>query len=235
MTNALCSRKADDLDRPPSKDPFAPASWDLVPGRTALVLIDLQNDFLHERGWYAKSGVDITHMRRVVEPTRRLVAAARAAEVPVIWTRHGFRDATDAGPFFELRPFLRDGGLRRDTWGFQIYDELAPDGRGLARREEPAERLLQHESRAHPARARARRRSSSRGVLTNQCIAATSKDAMFRDFKPIVVEECAGTTLPHLHEPALEMVRVGWGEVRGLEATIAGLLALRGRPADVML
>ena len=37
---------------------------------------------------------------------------------------------------------------------------------------------------------------------------------MFRDFKPIVVEECTGTTLPHLHEPALEMIRVGWGEVR---------------------
>ena len=40
---------------------------------------------------------------------------------------------------------------------------------------------------------------------------------MFRDFKPIVVEECTGTTLPHLHEPALEMIRVGWGEVRSLE------------------
>ena len=39
------------------------------------------------------------------------------------------------------------------------------------------------------------------GVLTNQCVAATGKDAMFRDFKPIVVEEATGTTLPHLHAP----------------------------------
>jgi nicotinamidase-related amidase len=61
------------------------------------------------------------------------------------------------------------------------------------------------------------------GVLTNQCVAATSKDAMFRDFKPIVVEECSGTTLPHLHEPALEMIRVGWGEVRSLAETMADL------------
>jgi ureidoacrylate peracid hydrolase len=64
------------------------------------------------------------------------------------------------------------------------------------------------------------------GVLTNQCVAATSKDAMFRDFKPIVVEECTGTTLPHLHEPALEMVRVGWGEVRSLADAVADLEAL---------
>src|SRR4029077_11028392 len=66
------------------------------------------------------------------------------------------------------------------------------------------------------------------GVLTNQCIAATSKDAMFRDFRPIVVEECTGTTLPHLHDPALEMIRVGWGEVRSLEETLADLKRLAG-------
>lgn len=167
-------------------------------------------------------------MRRVVGPTRRLLAAARAAEVPVIWTRHGFRDATDAGPFFQLRPFLRDGGLRRDTWGFQIYDELAPDDEDWLV-EKNRLSAFYNTNLELILRGLGAETVLIAGVLTNQCIAATSKDAMFRDFKPIVVEECTGTTLPHLHEPALEMVRVGWGEVRGLEATIAGLLALRGR------
>ena len=64
------------------------------------------------------------------------------------------------------------------------------------------------------------------GVLTNQCVAATSKDANFRDFKPIVVEETTGTTLPHLHDPAIEMIRVGWGEVRSLKDTLRDLDAL---------
>jgi ureidoacrylate peracid hydrolase len=64
------------------------------------------------------------------------------------------------------------------------------------------------------------------GVLTNQCVAATSNDAMFRDLKPIVVEECTGTTLPHLHEPALEMIRVGWGEVRDLAGVLSEVRAL---------
>jgi ureidoacrylate peracid hydrolase len=216
------------LERPPSSDPFAPATWDLVPGRTALVLIDLQNDFLHERGWYAESGIDITHMRRVLEPTRRLLAAARPAEVPVIWTRHGFRDATDAGPFFGLRPFLRDGGLRRDTWGFQVYDELVPDDEDWLV-EKNRLSAFYNTNLELILRGLGAETVLIGGVLTNQCVAATSKDAMFRDFKPIVVEECTGTTLPHLHEPTLEMVRVGWGEVRGLDATIDGLHALRGR------
>ncbi len=64
------------------------------------------------------------------------------------------------------------------------------------------------------------------GVLTNQCVAATTKDAMFRDFKPIVVEEATGTTMPHLHDPAIEMMRVGWAEVRGLEETVGELRQL---------
>jgi len=205
--------------------PYEPVRWDLVPGHTALVVIDDQRDFLHPGGWYAKSGIDIEHMRRVIEPTQRLVAACRAAQVPVIWTRHGTRGTDDGGPFMELRPFLRDGGLRQGTWGYEIHDdfEVAPEDWIVEKIRlsgffntnlEVVLRGLQAET------------VLIGGVLTNQCIAATSKDAMFRDFKPIVVEEATGTTLPHLHAPALEMMQVGWAEVRNLEDTLAGMRAL---------
>src|SRR5712692_1423344 len=65
------------MTTPLHTDPFAAARWDLVAGRTVLVVIDAQNDFLHEDGWYAQRGIDISHMRRTVEPTKELVAAAR--------------------------------------------------------------------------------------------------------------------------------------------------------------
>ena len=203
-------------------EPFAPARWDLVPGKSALVLIDLQNDFLHPDGWYATSGVDVTHMRRVIEPTRSLVAAARRKGVPLVWTRHGFRDEHDAGSFFQLRPFLRDGGLRLGTWGFDLYDGvgfeaddwLVEKNRLSAFYNTKLELVL---------RGLGAETVLVGGVLTNQCVAATSKDASFRDFKPIVVAECTGTTLPHLHDPALEMMRVGWAEVRSLPEALADL------------
>ena len=206
----------------PTIDPFSPVRWELVPGRTVLVIIDAQRDFLHPDGWYATSGVDISHMRRVIEPTQQLVAAARAVGVPVLWTRHGYKDGTDGGPFMELRPFLRDGGLRQGTWGYEILDEL--DARAddwfveKARLSAFFNTNLELVLRALHAET-----VLITGVLTNQCVAATSKDAMFRDFKPIVVEECTGTTLPHLHGPALEMISVGWGEVRSLDETLADL------------
>jgi ureidoacrylate peracid hydrolase len=207
------------------RDPFGPVRWDLVPGRTAVVLIDLQRDFLHPDGWYAQSGVDIGHMRRVIEPTHELVRAARAAGAPLIWTRHGFRGAEDGGPFFELRPFLAEGGLRLDTWGFELLDDLdvRPEDWIVEKNRLSAffNTKLELVLRALKAET-----VLVTGVLTNQCVAATSKDAMFRDFKTIVVEECTGTTLPHLHEPALEMMRVGWCEVRTLQDVVGELSAI---------
>jgi ureidoacrylate peracid hydrolase len=207
------------------RDPFETAHWDLVPGRTALLHIDLQNDFLHPDGWYAQHQIDIAHMRRVIEPAKQLTEAARAANVPVVWTRHGTRAVEDGGPFMRLRPFLREGGLRVDTWGYDLLDGLGAD---------EADWLV-HKSRLSAfyntnlelvLRSLHAETVLITGVLTNQCVAATSKDAMFRDFKPIVVEECTGTTLPHLHEPALEMMRVGWAEVRSLDDAIADLRRL---------
>jgi nicotinamidase-related amidase len=205
--------------------PYEEAHYTLTPGLTTLVLIDLQNDFLHPRGWYAKSGVDIGHMRRVIEPTRMLIEEAREAGVPIVWTRHGFRDET-MGSFAAMRPFLRNGGLRQGTWGYEIYDELTV---------EPHD-WLSHKSRLSAffqtdleviLRGVGTETVLIAGVLTNQCVAATSKDASFRDFETIVVRECTGTTLPHLHEPALEMMKVGWAEVRSVEDTIAAVRGLR--------
>ena len=69
--------------------PFVTPKWSLSADRTVLILIDLQNDVLSDDGWYAKSGVDIKHMQRVVEPTKRMLVGARSRGVPVIWTTHG--------------------------------------------------------------------------------------------------------------------------------------------------
>ena len=205
--------------------PFEAAHWDLVPGRTVLVVIDAQNDFLHPEGWYAAKGIDIAHMRRCIDPLKALLAAARTKGIPVVWTRHGIRGVEDGGPFMQLRPFLREGGLRRGTWGWEILAALAPqpDDWHVAKTRLSAfygtdlEVILRGLGAETVLMA---------GVLTNQCVAATSKDAMFRDFKPIVIEECTGTTLPRLHAPAIEMMRVGWAEVRDIESALGEIRQL---------
>ena len=213
----------DDFTAVDGETPFEAAAVDLVPGKTVLVHIDLQNDFLHPDGHYAQNGIDISHMRRVIEPIARLTEEARRRGVPVVWTQHGTKGVEDGGPFMKLRPFLRGGGLRQNTWGYEILDELSPHpddwyvektrlSAFFATNLDVILRGLKAEPVMFP------------GVLTNQCVAATSKDANFRDYMPIVVEDCTGTTLPNLHDPAIEMMRVGWSAVSQLD-TVMGQLA----------
>lgn len=204
------------------KAPFEAAEAGLIPGNTVLVQIDLQNDFLHDDGHYAKNGIDIGHMRRVIEPIIRLTNEARRRGVPVVWTRHGTKGIEDGGPFMKLRPFLRDGGLRQGTWGYEIYEAMQPHPNDWY-----VEKVRLSGFFATNLDVILRGLNAQTviftGVLTNQCVAATSKDASFRDYMPIVVEECTGTTLPNLHDPAIEMMRVGWSAVSNLNEVIAQL------------
>lgn len=205
--------------------PFEPLQAELVPGRTALVQIDLQNDFLHEEGHYAKSGIDIQHMRRVIEPIRTLTAEARRRGVPVIWTRHGTKSVVDGGPFMRHRPFLKDGGLRQNTWGYEVHSDFGalPDDWYVEKT-----RLSAFFGTNLDVILRGLRAETVifTGVLTNQCVAATSKDANFRDYMPVVVDECTGTILPNLHDPAIEMMRVGWSAVSSLDGIMAQMAEL---------
>jgi ureidoacrylate peracid hydrolase len=200
------------------------SSWDLVPGRTVHVVIDDQNDFLHANGWYGQQGVHIAHMQRVIEPTKALNEECRRRGVPIVWTRHGTRGLEDGGPFMVIREVLREGGLRQGTWGYEILDELDPRPEDWYVEKNRLSAFFQTNLELILRALRAETVLLT-GVLTNQCVGATCKDALFRDFKPIVVEDCVGTTLPHLHDPAIEMIRVGWGQVNTLEQTLAQLRA----------
>jgi nicotinamidase-related amidase len=206
------------------RQPFEPVHTRLVPGRTVIVHIDVQNDFLHEDGHYAKSGIDISHMRRCIDPIKTLTLECRKRGVPIIWTRHGTKGIVDGGPFMKHRPFLRDGGLRQNTWGYEVYEPLGalPDDWYVEKTRLSAFYSTNLEVILRGLDAQT---VIFTGVLTNQCVAATGKDAMFRDFYPIIVEEATGTTIPKLHEPAIEMMRVGWAEVASMANIMSQLEA----------
>lgn len=201
---------------------YDPAPWQLEPGRTVHVVVDDQNDFLHPQGWYATHDMDISHMRRVVEPTKRLNDECRKRGVPIVWTRHGTKGIEDGGPFMRKRVLLLEGGLRQDTWGYEILDELEPKHEDWYIAKTRLSAFYQT-NLEQTLRALGADTVIITGVLTNQCIGATCKDALFRDFKPIVVEECCGTATPHLHDPAVEMIQYGWGQVNTLQQTLEEL------------
>jgi len=203
---------------------YDPSAWRLVPGRTVHVVIDDQNDFLHPDGWYATHDIDISHMRRVIEPTMALNAECRRRGVPIVWTRHGTRGIGDGGPFMAKRMLLRQGGLRQNTWGYEILEELAPHADDWYVEKTRLSAFF-NTNLDSILRGLGAETVVITGVLTNQCVGATTKDALFRDYKPVVVEEAVGTATPHLHDPAIEMITVGWGQVNTLEQTLSELRA----------
>ena len=86
-----------------------------TPGRTALLVIDMQNAFCRDEGSFARLGFDISMLKAAIAPCQRLVAAARAANVPVIFTRLSYAsDYHDGGIAIQyMTPEFVDSGMPR--------------------------------------------------------------------------------------------------------------------------
>ena len=76
-----------------------PYPFDFVPAETALIIIDMQRDFLEPGGFGEMLGNDVSQLRRTIDPNRRLLGAWRAAGLSVLHTREGHRpDLADLPP-----------------------------------------------------------------------------------------------------------------------------------------
>jgi biuret amidohydrolase len=113
-----------------------PYPFDLVPAECALVVIDMQRDFLEPGGFGEMLGNDVSQLRRTIEPNRKLLSAWRAAGLQVIHTCEGHRpDLTDLPPAKKIRgrsaTCIGDAGpmgriLVRGEAGHDIIPELYP-------------------------------------------------------------------------------------------------------------
>ena len=102
--------------------------WRLHEEKAALIVVDMQNGFLREDGFFAKGGLDWRRCAATIEPNRRALAAARAAGLPVVFTRYTLKaDYSDAGLLAQWRPRLKSvGAMVRGTRDWEICEELQP-------------------------------------------------------------------------------------------------------------
>lgn len=185
------------------------------PDRTALLVIDMQNGFCHPDGSFAGLGLDVSMCNAAIAGCRRLVEAAHAAGVPVIYTRYVYRaDYKDGGVLVqEVLPALADvKSLAAGTWDAELVDELVPTdddfvldknrysafyGTGL----EPILTSL------------GVRNLVVGGVTTNMCVETTARDASQRDYRVFVVSDATGELDAARHEMALATLGFGFGAV----------------------
>lgn len=200
--------------------PARPTPFPFDPHSLALLVIDMQRDFLLPGGFGESLGNDVELLRTVIDPLAELMAAARAAGLPVIHTREGhLPDLSDCPPAKLLRgsPSQRIGDpgrfgriLIRGEYGHDIVDELAPlpgevvidkPGKGAFYATDLATVLQRYEIRSLLVT----------GVTTEVCVHTTVREANDRGYECLVVSDCVGSYFPEFQRVGLEMIAAQGG------------------------
>src|ERR1700745_558889 len=186
----------------------------------ALIIIDMQRDFLEPGGFGAALGNDVSRLKAAVGPCADVLAAARRAGVLVIHTREGHRpDLTDAPPMKVERghPALRIGApgpmgriLVRGEPGHDIISELYPaDGEPVI--DKPGKGAFYQTDLELMLRNRAIDTLLVCGVTTEVCVNTTVREANDRGFRCIVLSDCCASYFPQFHEMGLAMIKAQGG------------------------
>lgn len=178
--------------------------------RSAVVVVDMQNDFCHPQGWLASIGVDVMPARAPIAPLAALLPRLRGAGVPVLWLNWGNRpDRLNLSPslLHVYKPSGQGTGLgdplpangarvlEAGSWAAAVVDELAPlpgDIRVDKYRmsgfwDTPLDAILRNLGVSTLLFA---------GVNVDQCVLCTLQDANFLGYDCLLLEDCAATTSP---------------------------------------
>jgi nicotinamidase-related amidase len=203
------------------------------PAATALIVIDMQRDFIEEGGFGAALGNDVRPLRAIVPTVARLLAAARGAGLPVIHTRECHRpDLSDCPPAKRERgsPALRIGDpgpmgrvLIAGEPGAEIVPQLAP-APGEIVLDKPGKGAFHATDLAgHLARLGTRSLIFA-GVTTEVCVQTTMREANDRGFECLLAEDATESYFPAFKAATLEMIRAQ-GAIVGWTATVDEIAA----------
>jgi nicotinamidase-related amidase len=210
-----------------------PISVDL--DRTALLIIDMQRDFLEPGGFGETLGNDVGLLQAAVKPLQAVLAAARAAGMLVIHTREGHRpDLSDAPPAKLERgsPSMRIGdvgpmGLIRGEAGHDIVPELYPVA-GEPVIDKPGKGAFYQTDLESMLRNRAIENLLVAGVTTEVCVNTTVREANDRGYRCIVLGDCCASYFPEFHEMGLKMIKAQGGIFGWVSDSQSMLAALGG-------
>jgi biuret amidohydrolase len=188
---------------------------------SALIVIDMQRDFLDTGGYAATAGLDVSALRKPISFIANLLNTARASQMLVVHTREGHRaDMRDCPPAKLARS--RNAGaeigsigplgrlLIRGEYGHDIIDELKPiegepiidkPGYGAFHQTDLAQILDNHDIK----------RLYICGVTTEVCVHSTLREAIDRGYDCVLVDDACGSANVDLHDVAMKMVAVEGG------------------------
>lgn len=207
--------------------------------RSALVIVDMQNDFCAKGGYLDSRGIDITPDQAPIAPLKALVPVLRRHSVPIVWLNWGVRPDLLNIPPSLLHAHTHDGTppglgerivggseiLTKGGWGAQIVDELEPHGADIHVTKHrfsgfwdtELDSILRNMGLATLFFA---------GVNADQCVMTTLEDASFLGYDVLMLRDCVGTTSPPYCMQATEYnVKLLYGFMTDSASLVAGLEA----------
>ncbi len=197
-----------------------PYTLEITPSKCALLIIDMQRDFLEPGGFGEMLGNDVSQLRQAIEPNQKLLAAWRAAGLQVLHTREGHRpDLADLPPAKKVRGHgattIGDTGpmgriLIRGEAGHDIIPELYPL---------PGEPVIDKPGKgaffATDLHAILQNLGITQlivtGVTTEVCVNTTVREANDRGYECLVPEDCVASYFPIFQEMGLKMIKAQGG------------------------
>jgi biuret amidohydrolase len=214
-----------------------PYPFEFDPGQTALLIIDMQRDFLEPGGFGEMLGNDVSQLRRTIEPNQALLAAWRAAGGLVIHTREGHRpDLADLPPAKKIRgrsaTCIGDPGpmgriLVRGEAGHDIIPELYPAA-GEPVIDKPGKGAFFATDLHAILQNRGIQQLVVTGVTTEVCVNTTVREANDRGYDCLVLEDCCGSYYPEFHTMGLKMIKAQGGIFGWVSSSESVIKALAG-------
>lgn len=193
---------------------------------TAVIVIDMQNDFCAEGGYIETAiGRDAAPCRAIVPAVKALVTTARAADIPVIWigARYG---AELIHPVFRRKQLQNSEAVccADGSWGIEFFG-VEPEGDEQVLYKTTFSAFIET-GLAEDLRSRGITRLIFAGVQTNVCVDHSVRDAFAYGFECLIPADCVASHAPQLHDASLTTLGLLYAEVTDLATVTASLTSV---------
>jgi len=201
------------------------------PDHTALIVVDVQNDFAHPDGFIARFGLDMSGIQAALPRVNGAIEHARRSGVRVIYLQEIISKATILPNFITLFGDFESVAVREGTWGAELHPDLTPPEPGEPVIRKPCYDGFQDTNLDVTLRASGIRTCVYAGFASNVCVEATARHGFVQGYYSVLLSDASAAGTTGEHEACQGTFRVFYGPVLTTDE-VASRWSLAAAPAE---